>query len=229
MVGDDSRVAELSSAAVLRREEGRRWRTSVFNLLRSALGLLLLLGSSSCARRVWPRYGARRAGRARTAGTRGKDGRDPGAAAGRLFSVKSRVAVPWRRIARAEKSFAGVASRARVLVRFPAGMQRSAAEVEYTSFCIRVITCRFHASTGCVACREESMMCGLLLSTIVCVPWILPVGCYPLSETGQRIRGRRNSESDARRPDGFYSQRHVITVIWMAFLCVHKKVFGYET
>jgi hypothetical protein len=45
MVGDDSREAELSSAAVLRGEEGSRWRSSVFNRLRSSLGQLLV----SCA------------------------------------------------------------------------------------------------------------------------------------------------------------------------------------
>jgi hypothetical protein len=50
MVGDDSRVAELSSAAVLRREEGRRWRTSVFNLLR-------LVGTGAAAAAGLVRWG----------------------------------------------------------------------------------------------------------------------------------------------------------------------------
>ena len=49
MVGDDSRVAEVSAAAAaLRGEEGSRCRASVLNL-RSALGLGLGLGSCACA------------------------------------------------------------------------------------------------------------------------------------------------------------------------------------
>jgi len=100
MVGDDSRVAEVSAAAAaLRGEEGSRCRASVLNL-RSALGLGLGLGLGSCAARTLLAGAIRAARRVRVRGAgpgnreagsggegrlRRRDlGQNPGAAAGSL-------------------------------------------------------------------------------------------------------------------------------------------------
>jgi hypothetical protein len=109
MVGNDSRVAEVS-AAVLRGEEGSRWRTSVLNL-RSALGACAartIAGAIRCAARE------RACGLVRGEGTeiggRGERRAQPGC--GRRVAYKTAggprkrrgqlcfvvVAAPWRRV-----------------------------------------------------------------------------------------------------------------------------------
>jgi hypothetical protein len=229
MVGDDSRVAELPSDAVLRGEEGSRWRTSVFNRLRSSLGLLLAWCVTP-ARELMLWRAARVAEEplsfpARgTAGGSSERGRGkkkswarPGC--GRRIAHKTAGAavfpVPWRRVG-AQKNYSLALLRALVVVRCRAGTEWSAAEGDHTIFCIRVLVCRFHASKGCVA---------------TC--WLLPT----LRDAGQMIQGPSKrpercaaAGSGEEAATGPGATVHVtLSVIWTAFLRVHKKTFSYGT
>jgi hypothetical protein len=196
---------------------GRRWGCCW-------LGASRPRGSSCCgARRVWPRNPfpflreVRRADRARGAEERKKSWARPGC--GRRIAHKTAGAavfpVPWRRVG-AQKNYSLALLRALVLVRCRAGTEWSAAEGDHTIFCIRVLVCRFHASKGCVA---------------TC--WLLPT----LRDAGQMIQGPSKrpercaaAGSGEEAATGPGATVHVtLSVIWTAFLRVHKKTFSYGT
>lgn len=116
MVGNDSRVAEVSAAAVLRGEEGSRWRTSVLNLLSAlvACAARTLAGAIRCAARdcvsvpadlVWSEgteSGGRGERRAQPGCGRRVAYKTVGAAGGKgevtWTAVIGVVAAPWRRV-----------------------------------------------------------------------------------------------------------------------------------
>jgi hypothetical protein len=109
--------------------------------------------------------------------------------------------VPWRRVG-APKNYSLALLRALVLVRCRAGTEWSAAEGDHTIFCIRVLVCRFHASTGCVA---------------TC--WLLPTprdgtkdsGAVERAMRGGRIRGRSSYRPGATGSASTQSTSHVIS------------------